>query len=149
MILFPGRHLMDVLECHQLTPPNNMVELKNPRAVCEKSGWIHGEFPPNFQNNPLENNIPTDGQMTQPFFSGRIYEPARRLYLFFQVVVIIPTDGHRRLDLFFQVVIMNPPKHPSLWNPPNHSHWRPDNWTFFSGSNYEPARQLYLFFFGS
>ena len=33
---------MGVLECHQLTPPNNMVELKNPQAVCEKSGWIHG-----------------------------------------------------------------------------------------------------------
>ncbi len=28
MILFPGRHLMGVLECHQSTPPNNMVELK-------------------------------------------------------------------------------------------------------------------------
>jgi hypothetical protein len=42
MILFPGRHLIGVLECHQLTPPNNMVELKNPRAACEKSGWIHG-----------------------------------------------------------------------------------------------------------
>ncbi len=42
MILFPGRHhLMGVLECQQLTPPNNMVELKNPWAVCEKSGWIH------------------------------------------------------------------------------------------------------------
>ncbi len=35
MILFPGRHLMGVLEYHQLTPPNNMVELKNPWAVCE------------------------------------------------------------------------------------------------------------------
>ncbi len=33
---------MGVLECHQLTPPNNMVELKKPQAVCEKSGWIHG-----------------------------------------------------------------------------------------------------------
>ncbi len=42
MILFPGRHLMGVLECHQLTPPHNMVELKKPRAVREKSGWIHG-----------------------------------------------------------------------------------------------------------
>jgi hypothetical protein len=30
----------------------------------------------------------------------------RRLYLFFQVVIIIPTNGHRQLDLFFQVVIM-------------------------------------------
>ncbi len=35
MILFPRRHLMGVLEYHQLTPPNNMVELKNPTAVCE------------------------------------------------------------------------------------------------------------------
>ncbi len=42
MIIFPGRHLMGVLECQQLTPPNNMVELKNPWAVGEKSGWIHG-----------------------------------------------------------------------------------------------------------
>ncbi len=33
---------MGVLECHQLTPPNKMVELKKPWAVCEKSGWIHG-----------------------------------------------------------------------------------------------------------
>jgi hypothetical protein len=28
MILFPGRHLMGVPECHQLTPLNKMVELK-------------------------------------------------------------------------------------------------------------------------
>jgi hypothetical protein len=28
MILFPGRQLMGFLECHQLTPPNKMVELK-------------------------------------------------------------------------------------------------------------------------
>ena len=28
MILFQGRHLMGVLECHQLTPPIKMVELK-------------------------------------------------------------------------------------------------------------------------
>jgi hypothetical protein len=28
MILVPGRHLMGVLEYHQLTPPNKMVELK-------------------------------------------------------------------------------------------------------------------------
>ncbi len=42
MILFPGRRLIGSLECHQLTPTNNMVELKNPRAVCEKSSWIHG-----------------------------------------------------------------------------------------------------------
>ena len=37
MILYPGRHLMGVLECHQLTPPNKKVEL-NPQAVHEKSG---------------------------------------------------------------------------------------------------------------
>jgi hypothetical protein len=37
MILFPGRHLMGILECHQLTPLNKMVEL-NPRAVPEKLG---------------------------------------------------------------------------------------------------------------
>ncbi len=40
---------------------------------------------------------------------------------------------------------MNPPKHPSSWNPPNHSHWRPDDWAFFFWSNYEPVRQLYFF----
>jgi hypothetical protein len=32
---------MGVLECHQLTPPNKMVEL-NQQAVREKSGQIHG-----------------------------------------------------------------------------------------------------------
>jgi hypothetical protein len=37
MILFPGRHLMGVLKCHLLTPPNKMVEL-NPQAVREKWG---------------------------------------------------------------------------------------------------------------
>ena len=35
MILFPGRHLMGVLECHQLTPPNNMVELKTHELCVE------------------------------------------------------------------------------------------------------------------
>jgi hypothetical protein len=38
---FPGGHLMGVLKCHQLTPPNKMVQL-NPQAVPEKLGWIHG-----------------------------------------------------------------------------------------------------------
>ncbi len=38
MILFPGRHLMGVLECHQLTPPNKMVELKTHR-LCVKN-WV-------------------------------------------------------------------------------------------------------------
>jgi hypothetical protein len=32
---------MGVLECHQLTPLNKMVEL-NPRAVPEKLGSTHG-----------------------------------------------------------------------------------------------------------
>jgi hypothetical protein len=36
MILFPGRHLMGVLECHQLKPPNNMVELKT-HELCVKN----------------------------------------------------------------------------------------------------------------
>ena len=36
MILFPGRHLMGVLECHQLTSPNNMVELKT-HELCVKN----------------------------------------------------------------------------------------------------------------
>jgi hypothetical protein len=51
MILFPGRHLMGVLECHQLTPPNNMVELKT-HDLCVKNQvefmvqleWIDVEF---------------------------------------------------------------------------------------------------------
>ncbi len=36
MILFPGRHLMGVLECHQLTPPNKIVELKT-NELCVKN----------------------------------------------------------------------------------------------------------------
>ncbi len=36
MILFPGRHLMGVLECHQLTPPNKIVELKT-NGLCVKN----------------------------------------------------------------------------------------------------------------
>jgi hypothetical protein len=38
MILFQGRHLMGVLECHQLTPPNKMVELKT-QELCVKN-WV-------------------------------------------------------------------------------------------------------------
>ncbi len=34
MILFPGRHLMGVLECHHLTPPNKMVESKTHKLWC-------------------------------------------------------------------------------------------------------------------
>ncbi len=37
MILFPGRHLMGVLECHYLTPPNKMVELN--AQLCVKN-WV-------------------------------------------------------------------------------------------------------------
>jgi hypothetical protein len=35
MILFPGRHLIGVLECHQFTPCNKMVELtwRNPAGL--------------------------------------------------------------------------------------------------------------------
>ncbi len=40
-ILFPGRHLMGILKCHQMTPLNKMVEL-NSQAVRKKFGWIHG-----------------------------------------------------------------------------------------------------------
>ncbi len=36
MILFLSRHLMGVLECHQLTPPNKMVELKTDE-LCVKN----------------------------------------------------------------------------------------------------------------
>ncbi len=41
MILFPGRHLMGILECHQLTPLNKMVELKNLRMSRCKFGGIN------------------------------------------------------------------------------------------------------------
>jgi hypothetical protein len=82
-----------------------------------------------------------------PFFFWRNYEPARQLFLFyFQVVIIIPTNHQMTASFFFQVVIMNPQKHPSSWNPPKHSHWRSDDWTFFFWTYYEPVRQLYLFF---
>jgi hypothetical protein len=43
MILFPGRHLMGVLECHQLTPPNKMVDLKKSISCVCKIGlnsWL-------------------------------------------------------------------------------------------------------------
>ena len=36
MILFPGRHLMGVLKCLKLTPPNKMVELKT-HKLCVKN----------------------------------------------------------------------------------------------------------------
>ncbi len=36
MILFPGRQLMGVLKCHQLTPPNKMMELKT-HELCVKN----------------------------------------------------------------------------------------------------------------
>ncbi len=38
MILFPGRYLLGVLKCHQLTPPNKMVEFKTHR-LCMKN-WV-------------------------------------------------------------------------------------------------------------
>jgi hypothetical protein len=38
MILFQGGHLMGVLKCHQLTPPNKMVELKT-NELCVKN-WV-------------------------------------------------------------------------------------------------------------
>ncbi len=40
MILFPGRHLIGVLECHQLTPPNNMGELTKLPESRESFGNI-------------------------------------------------------------------------------------------------------------
>ncbi len=42
MILFPGRHLMGVLECHQLTPLNKMVKLKTHQLWCQYDGCTHG-----------------------------------------------------------------------------------------------------------
>ena len=41
MILFPGRHLMGVLECYQLTPLNKMVELKTHKLWCQYNGCTH------------------------------------------------------------------------------------------------------------
>ncbi len=41
MIIFPGRHLMSVFECHQLTPPNKMVELITHELWCQYDGCIH------------------------------------------------------------------------------------------------------------
>jgi hypothetical protein len=38
MILLSGRHLMAILECHQLTPPNKMLELKT-HEQCVKN-WV-------------------------------------------------------------------------------------------------------------
>jgi hypothetical protein len=37
MILFPGRHQMGVLECHQLTPLNKMAELNH--KLCREN-WV-------------------------------------------------------------------------------------------------------------
>jgi hypothetical protein len=47
MIIFPGRHLMGVFECHQSTPLNKMVELKNLRMSRCKFGGIN-IYPVNF-----------------------------------------------------------------------------------------------------
>ncbi len=41
MILFPGRHLMGVLECYHLTPLNKMVELKTHKLWCQYNGCTH------------------------------------------------------------------------------------------------------------
>jgi hypothetical protein len=69
MILFPGRHLMGVLECHQLIPPNKMVELKTARRLSLF-------FLDVIMNPPdvcifffqVVTIIPTDDQMTIRFF---------------------------------------------------------------------------------
>ncbi len=76
--------------------------------------------------------FPLTARRLNLFVFGRIYEPARQLYFFSGRNY----HSYRRPQMTgpfsFQVVIMNPLKHPSSWNPPNHSHWWPDNWTFFS-----------------
>ena len=83
------------------------------------------------------------------FFSSRSnYEPTRRLYFFLGSNYHSYQRPDNCMFYIFQAVIVNSSKHPSSWNPPNHSHWRPDNWAiFFSGRNYAPAKQLYLFHF--
>ncbi len=82
------------------------------------------------------------------FFFGRNYAPAKRLYLF----LFSGRNYHSyrwpyNCTFFFQVIIMNPLKYLSSWNPPNRSHWRPDDWAFFFRRIYEPAKRLYLYFF--
>ncbi len=53
-------------------------------------------------------------------------------------VIIIPTNGHttvcffpKNCTFFFSGRNCEPPKHPSSWNPPKHSHWWPDDWAYF------------------
>ncbi len=58
MILFPGRHLMGVLECHQLIPLNNCTFFFSGRNYK----------PLNIQALGTPPNIPTDGQTTEHFF---------------------------------------------------------------------------------
>jgi hypothetical protein len=67
------------------------------------------QFPPNFQNNPLEKNIPTDGQTTEPFFPN--------------VFMNLPDD----CTFFFSGRNYHSYQRPQTTGP------------FFSGCNYEPA----------
>ncbi len=53
-------------------------------------------------------------------------------------VIVIPTNSHttvcffpKNCTFFFSGRNYEPPKHPSLWNPPKHSHWWPDDWAYF------------------
>ncbi len=40
MILLPGRHLMGILKCHHLTPPNKMMELKSHKLWCHQILYV-------------------------------------------------------------------------------------------------------------
>ncbi len=85
--------------------------------------------------------------MFEPFFSDVIMHPPNDFtFFYFQVVIIIPTEGQTTVHFVFQVVIMNPLKHPSSWNPPKHSHWWPDDSTFFFRT-YLWTRQTTVIFF--
>jgi hypothetical protein len=59
MIIFPGRHIMGVLECHQLIPPNKMVEFKT-YELCVKRRIIHPVKPYMYslslENEPTSSN---------------------------------------------------------------------------------------------
>ncbi len=69
MILFPGRHLMGVLECHQLIPPKT-VRFFFQVVIMNRQNIRARGTPP---------NIPTDSQTTEHFFPNVI------MHYFFEI----------------------------------------------------------------
>ncbi len=63
MILFPGRHLMGVLECHQLIPPKNCTFFFRAVIINRQNIRACGTPP----------NIPTEARRLSMFFSERNY----------------------------------------------------------------------------